>query len=115
VNLPQIPRQKIRNWAGNRFSPMLLDAGLQALLVRGRELTNLPSLPLSIDKGTFKTPLRNSNYKIKIEHEKLSGNSQLVANLVFFNETSECVLQLEGVAVTFSEKLKSLFQNKTEE
>jgi hypothetical protein len=115
VNLPQIPRQKIRNWAGNRFSPMLLDAGLQAMLVRGRELTNLPSLPLSIDKGTFKTPLRNSNYKIKIEHEKLSGNSQLVANLVFFNETSECVLQLEGVAVTFSEKLKPLFQNKTEE
>ena len=115
VNLPQIPIEKIRNWAGNHFAPILLDAGLQAMLVKGREMTNLPSLPSSIESGSFFAPLRKSKYKIKIEDDKLSGTSQLLANLVFLDESNTCVLRFEGVAVTFSEKLKDLFQAKLKE
>ncbi len=113
VNLPPVPIEKIKNWVGNQFAPLLLDAGLQAMLVKGREMTNLPSLPLSIESGSFLAPLRSSKYKIKIEDEKLSGTSQLLANLVFLDESNNCVLRLEGVAVTFSEKLKPMFQNKS--
>ena len=113
VNLPPVPIEKIKNWVGNQFAPLLMDAGLQAMLVKGREMTNLPSLPLSIESGSFLAPLRSSKYKIKIEDEKLSGTSQLLANLVFLDESNNCVLRLEGVAVTFSEKLKPLFQNKS--
>ena len=113
VNLPEVPIEKIKNWVGNQFAPLLLDAGLQAMLVKGREMTNLPSLPLSIESGSFLAPLRSSKYKIKIEDEKLSGTSQLLANLVFLDESNNCVLRLEGVAITFSEKLKPLFQNKS--
>ena len=114
VNLPEVPIEKIKNWVGNQFAPLLLDAGLQAMLVKGRELTKLPSLPLSIDSGSFLAPLRSSKYKIKIENEKLSGTSQLLADLVFLDESNYCVLRFEGVAVTFSEKLGPLFQNKSE-
>ena len=113
VNLPPVPIEKIKNWVGNQFAPLLLDAGLQAMLVKGREMTNLPSLPLSIESGSFLAPLRSSKNKIKIEDEKLSGTSQLLANLVFLDESNNCVLRLEGVAVTFSEKLKPMFQNKS--
>ena len=113
VNLPPVPIEKIKNWVGNQFAPLLMDAGLQAMLVKGREMTNLPSLPLSIESGSFLAPLRSSKYKIKIEDEKLSGTSQLLANLVFLDESNNCVLRLEGVAVTFSEKLKPIFQNKS--
>ena len=113
VNLPPVPIEKIKNWVGNQFAPLLLDAGLQAMLVKGREMTNLPSLPLSIESGSFLAPLQSSKYKIKIEDEKLSGTSQLLANLVFLDESNNCVLRLEGVAVTFSEKLKPMFQNKS--
>ena len=114
VNLPEIPIEKIKNWVGNQFAPLLLDAGLQAMLVKGRDLTKLPSLPLSIDSGSFLASLRSSKYKIKIENEKLSGTSQLLADLVFLDESNYCVLRFEGVAVTFSEKLGPLFQNKSE-
>ena len=114
VNLPEVPIEKIKNWVGNQFAPLLLDAGLQAMLVKGRELTKLPSLPLSIDSGSFLAPLRSSKYKIKIENEKLSGTSQLLADLVYLDESNYCVLRFEGVAVTFSEKLGPLFQNKSE-
>ncbi|MGA1121203.1 MAG: SDR family NAD(P)-dependent oxidoreductase, partial [bacterium] len=113
VNLPPVPIEKIKNWVGNQFAPLLMDAGLQAMLVKGREMTNLPSLPLSIESGSFLAPLRSSKYKIKIEDEKLSGTSQLLANLVFLDESNNCVLRLEGVAITFSEKLKPMFQNKS--
>ncbi|MDG2197749.1 MAG: SDR family NAD(P)-dependent oxidoreductase [SAR324 cluster bacterium] len=113
VNLPQVPTEKIKNWVENQFAPLLLDAGLQAMLVKGREMTNLPSLPLSIESGSFLAPLRSSKYRIKIEDEKLSGTSQLLANLVFLDESNNCVLRFEGVAVTFSKKLKPLFQNKS--
>ena len=113
VNLPEVPIEKIKNWVGNQFAPLLLDAGLQAMLVKGRDLTKLPSLPLSIDSGSFLGPLRSSKYKIKIENEKLSGTSQMLANLVFLNESNYCVLRFEGVAVTFSEKLGPLFQDKS--
>ncbi|MFZ9095700.1 MAG: SDR family NAD(P)-dependent oxidoreductase [bacterium] len=113
VNLPPVPIEKIKNWVGNQFAPLLMDAGLQAMLVKGREMTNLPSLPLSIESGSFLAPLRSSKYKIKIEDEKLSGTSQLLANLVFLDESNNCVLRLEGVAVTLSEKLKPMFQNKS--
>ncbi|MEC8544933.1 MAG: hypothetical protein VXY89_15425, partial [SAR324 cluster bacterium] len=77
------------------------------------DLTKLSCLPLSIDSGSFLGPLRSSKYKIKIENEKLSGTSQLLANLVFLNESNYCVLRFEGVAVTFSEKLGPLFQDKS--
>ena len=56
VNLPEVSIEKIKNWVGNQFAPLLLDAGLQAMLVKGRELTKLPSLPLSIDSGSFLAP-----------------------------------------------------------
>ena len=114
VNLPEVPIEKIKNWVGNQFAPLLLDAGLQAMLVKGREITKLPSLPLSIDSGSFLAPLQSSKYKIKIENEKLSGTSQLLANLVFLDESNYCVLRFEGVAVTFSEKLEPMFQMKSQ-
>ena len=66
VNLPEVSIEKIKNWVGNQFAPLLLDAGLQAMLVKGRELTKLPSLPLSIDSGSFLGSLRVRNTKSRL-------------------------------------------------
>jgi NAD(P)-dependent dehydrogenase (short-subunit alcohol dehydrogenase family) len=109
ATVPEIPAAQAQGFVGNRFAPMVLDAGFQAMLVWARQATGLPSLPLACESGRFVDGFPTSgDFRIVFE-ETLRNEHKLVGRLRFYDTTGTLIGRLAGAEVTLSESLRSKF------
>ena len=110
AHLPSVSPFDWNQWSHNRFPSLLLDAGLQAVLIQAQQQTGLPSLPLSIGSGSLPGPWHDAEFILELGEGNRVGTHQFQSEIRFLDTHRNQVAQLGAIQVTLSEQLRDQFR-----